>query len=370
MEEFSLYIYSNLRKHELRNSCLESLRLIAMTIIIFHHFVVHGIFSAVNIQQHHSIGVLISLLVGWGGYLGNSLFIMLTGYFSVRKKLSAKRLVMLLGTMVFYSVVIALIWKSQYRLPPGEMKKALFPFWYGYNWFVACYLLFMPLTPFLNRLLRQLSKVQYLGLVALEYFLYCVMPAFHGDSFSQAPMLQFVMMYCIGGYLQLHGFQQERLHKAWTWGFAAVVLILLTDVAIVRQWVKHYDIWRFVNLLSTGTAVAMFMAAVCHKPFTNARINKLAGSVLGIYLIHDNPLVRPFLWREMLPNAAFLDKWYFLGFMVLKVAVVYAVCLGIDLARRKWIEPIFQRWVNRHWDDWCACGRKIQTWVVIQLENL
>lgn len=114
--------------YTVRNSCLEFLRLIAMTIIIFHHFIVHGIFPAVNIQQNHTLGILIFLLVGWGGYLGNSLFILLTGYFSARQKLSVKRLIMLLGAMVFYSVGIALIWKSQHRLPPGGMKQALFPF--------------------------------------------------------------------------------------------------------------------------------------------------------------------------------------------------------------------------------------------------
>lgn len=358
--------------HNSRNSSLETLRLIAMAIIIFHHFVVHGIFPAVNIQQHHTFGVLISLLVGWGGYLGNSLFILMTGYFSVRKKLSVKRLVMLLVAMVFYSVVIAFIWKSQHRLPPEGMKQALFPFWYGYNynWFVACYLLFMPLTPFLNKLLLQLNKVQYLGLVALEYFLYCVMPAFHGDSFSNALILQFVMIYCIGGYFQLHGFKKKKLHKAGTWVMITIGLVLLTDVAVVRQWLKGYDIWRFVYLLSTGTAIALFMAVVCHKPFTNTKINKLAGSVLGVYLIHDNPLVRPFLWRELLPNVDYLDKGYFVLFMVAKVAAVYAVCLGIDLARRQWLEPIFQRWVDRHWEDWCTRGRKLQVWVEALLENL
>lgn len=189
------------------------------------------------------------------------------------------------------------------------------------------------------------------------------MPAFLGNSFSNAPILQFVMMYCIGGYLQLHGFKQEKLHKAGAWVLMTVILVLLTDVAVVRQWLKGYDIWRFVNLLSTGTSIAMFMVAVCHKPFTSTKINKLAGSALGIYLIHDNPLVRPFLWRELLPNVGYLDKGYFVLFMVAKVAAVYVVCLGIDLARRQWLEPIFRRWVDWHWEDWCTRGRKVQKWV-------
>lgn len=149
-----------------------------------------------------------------------------------------------------------------------------------------------------------------------------------------------------------------------------VGLVLLTDMTVVRQWLNGYDIWRFVNLLSTGTAVAMFMAAVCHKPFTSTKINKLAGSVLGVYLIHDNPLVRPFLWRELFPNVALLDKEYFALFMVVKVAAVYVICLGIDLARRRWIEHVFRRWVERYWDSWCTRSRKMKAWLEIQLENL
>lgn len=102
----------------------------------------------------------------------------------------------------------------------------------------------------------------------------------------------------------------------------------------------------------------------------SVKINNLAGSVLGVYLIHDNPLVRPFLWRELLPNVGFMEDKFFVLFMAAKVLCVYIACLGIDLARRKWIEPIPKRWMNRHWNNWCVCGRKLQAWADTRLENL
>ncbi len=43
------------------------------------------------------------------------------------------------------------------------------------------------------------------------------------------------------------------------------VLVLLTDVTVVRQWLKGDDIWRFVNLLSTGTAVKQVPAFPLHQ---------------------------------------------------------------------------------------------------------
>lgn len=58
--------------------------------------------------------------------------------------------------------------------------------------------------------------------------------------FFQAPMLQFVMMYCIGGYLQLHGFKQTKFQKAGFWVLLTAVLVGLTDMAVVRQWLKGY----------------------------------------------------------------------------------------------------------------------------------
>lgn len=78
----------------------------------------------------------------------------------------------------------------------------------------------------------------------------------------------------------------------------------------------------------------------------------MAGSVLGIYLIHDNPLVRKFIWTVWSPNLDYLDTWYFPLFMVGKVALVFLVCLGIDRLRLRFVEPYMQRYVDAQWPKW------------------
>ena len=110
-----------------RISNFEILRIIAMFIIIAHHFVVHGIYPVVQISSVHTFNAAAAVLIGWGGYLGNSIFIILTGFFSIKKKVSYRRLFFLVLAMTFYSVAIALIYNLQGQ-PVGEVKKILFPF--------------------------------------------------------------------------------------------------------------------------------------------------------------------------------------------------------------------------------------------------
>lgn len=64
---------------EARNSSFEILRLVAMFIIICHHFVVHGIypFAPPHFYDIHNFSMVVCvLLFGWGGYLGNSIFVL------------------------------------------------------------------------------------------------------------------------------------------------------------------------------------------------------------------------------------------------------------------------------------------------------
>lgn len=51
-----------------RNSSFEILRLVAMFIIICHHFVVHGVYPSISPNDIHNFSMAACvLLFGWGG---------------------------------------------------------------------------------------------------------------------------------------------------------------------------------------------------------------------------------------------------------------------------------------------------------------
>lgn len=54
---------------------------------------------------------------------------------------------------------------------------------------------------------------------------------------------------------------------------------------------KNYIHTTFLQVLLAASLFHIFLTL---PPFHSKAINKLAGAVLGIYLIHDNNLMRPF----------------------------------------------------------------------------
>jgi len=61
-----------------------------------------------------------------------------------------------------------------------------------------------------------------------------------------------------------------------------------------------------------------------------------------VLLIHDNSLMRLWLWRDVLKNVVYFKSPYLLLHAILSVLTVYLVCVAIDLLRIKYVEtPLF-----------------------------
>ena len=111
-----------------RDSSLELLRIVAMLMIIAHHFACHGGF------YFHANSIMLNRLwhkfIFMGGSLGNDIFVMLSGYFLINSKvLNLRRLFNLWARIFFYSVIIYSscclmpfdrIQKSQYQVSQGH----------------------------------------------------------------------------------------------------------------------------------------------------------------------------------------------------------------------------------------------------------
>ena len=64
-------------------------------------------------------------------------------------------------------------------------------------------------------------------------------------------------------------------------------------------------------------------------------INLLASATFGVYLIHDNNFVRPFLWHKVFMNASFQNSPYLIPYSIGVILLVYVVCTLIELTRSR-----------------------------------
>lgn len=199
----------------------------------------------------------------------------------------------------------------------------------------------------------------------LGVILYSVIPGLGGETFmgnkvdgDHAPMIFFFLMYGIGAYIRLHLSQRiastrEELHqKSVRWSavflLLSLIAIVLYDVVMLlrgKEIIMMYA-WSKANIFAPFLATSIFLFFVTRKSFSNQWINRLALSVLGIYLIHGTSDSQDFLWSVVYPNLSFLDVEWYPAFMLGKTMIVFLACIIIDQIRLTLIEPIYKRGIN------------------------
>ena len=188
-----------------RNSNLEILRIIAMIFIISFHLTRHG-FDGVDfvISNYNNIFLY---FFGTLGKLGVDIFILISAYFMVKNKFTFRKLLILGGEVYFYSILFLIIF-TLLLVPTVPLSidliiNSILPISHGY-WFIADYIALMLISPFINLLIYNLSKTNFLKLFSIVLLLWCVYPTFIGDCFHVSEMIFFVILYFIGGFIRLY----------------------------------------------------------------------------------------------------------------------------------------------------------------------
>ena len=195
-----------------RNSNFELLRIIAMLMIVFHHFSVHGGFNYELTDI--SFNRLWLYFISMGGKIGVDIFVLISGYFLITNKaklFDLKKVLKLWGQIFFYSVLIYLVFVIASD-QPFEIKgliKALFPISFERWWFASVYIILYILYPFINILLNSIDKKTYQVLLITLLIIWCILPTFTTKSFSGSNLAWFLTLYAVAGYVRLYGFNPK-----------------------------------------------------------------------------------------------------------------------------------------------------------------
>jgi hypothetical protein len=93
-------------------------------------------------------------------------------------------------------------------------------------------------------------------------------------------------------------------------------------------------------------------------------INTIASATFGVYLIHDNNIIRSLLWIDWFNNAKYQDSLLLIPYSVFVVTVVYVVCSAIDLLRQHIVEAPYMRVVERHSSSAVAPLERLVSFIV------
>ena len=325
-----------------RNSSVELLRIVAMLMIVLSHVCVHS-----GIDRGSMPLSLNRIFIRWGslGNLGVDIFVMISGYFLCTKKNPTTSLGKLLVQVWFYSVGLFIVcWLGfGYSYAKKDLLEVFLPTIFSEYWFFTAYFVLLMISPYLNAFLSQGNREGLQKLLFVLVLLWVLIPTFTRQGMYGAEIPQFILFYMIGAYFRMHPdncFQHKRIRMLVTlcsFGLLFSSTVIFEVIGTRISFFVNQDalLYERRSLLVVGCAVGLFTNAIYAKPFTNRFVNEVAACTFGVYLIHDNPAVRKILWRQLLPNAQFLDSPFLILRILGSAAVVFVCAAGIEYLRQK-----------------------------------
>ncbi len=349
-----------------RNSSLELLRIICMLAIVCYHYVMWGGFKSFS-EYEFSFSVYFLQVLGFFGKIACSVFAIISGYFQItsNKDKIYKKLVPLAAEMFFYYIVILVIMLLTCAVPVSAkaILKSAVPVVYG-TWYAVNYLLMCLLAPFINPWLKQMDKKDYRKLLIILFIIWSVIPtlfnptAVTSDVFDFGSLDFFIIMYIAGAYIRLHVTPADRIHNRRNLkGMLACILFMVLSIAAVdfigiktgkSIFIDNAGyLQKFNSIPAVGCAVFAFIY-FSNLSFSSKFINTVSGATFGVYLIHNNFLLRKFIWCSVSPNALHAASPYLHAFF--KVILVFAACTLIELLRAKTVGRLFENWYYKKYD--------------------
>lgn len=346
-----------------RNSNLEILRIISMILIVMHHYSVHG-FSLNNLDYSFNKYIIDFLYLG--GKLGVNCFILISGYFMINSKFTIKKLLKLLGEVWFYSIGILILFITILTpikpLGIGSIIKSFLPVTYSLYWFITVYVILMVLSPFINKFVDSIDKTTYQKLIVFLVIIGSIIPSLMlGYSKIINELGWFIILYLIAGYIKKYTDSTKmNANKHFIVAGISIFILLLSVICFnllgykfgIKGLINNSRYFaNFNSIILLIISIELLIGFSRLKERRSRFINTISSATLGVYLIHDNFLVRPYIWRKVFKNELVYDSKYLIFHAVFAVITVYVICTIIDLIRQKTVEKLYLSFIDRYFDS-------------------
>lgn len=342
---------------KVRQSNFELMRILSMVFIIIYHILVHGkVLDNTNGVLHLFFILVMSFML-----VHVNSFVLLAGYFNYNKDFSWKKFLKSFNQAWFYQIVIVLIafFTGLSSFSKMDLLNNLSPFFNAY-WFVFCYLCLYLLSPFLNRLINNLNQKEHKGLIILLLFLFSFMPfitkqeSIANDGLT---LVNFIMLYFIGSYLKKYPITENFHFKKYSKNKLQIILFL----GFICFGLLHFTVyWLGVGALSFNNSLLIQIGSIFQTSFQTYSapfvlcmsvcyflwfstlnikskvINFIASLVFGVYLIHDNRIIRNHLYYWLdINNDTLITSSFIICKNLVAVIIIFVGCIIIEFMRQK-----------------------------------
>ena len=328
-----------------------------MLLIIAHHYVVNsGVWDVIQANEP-TTNSLFYYIFGMWGKTGINCFVLITGWFMCTSQITLRKFLKLLLEIEFYKIVIGIVFiltgKEAFST---KWLFSLLPVKGIRTDFVQSFLLFYLFIPFLNILIKNMTRKQHLFLIALLLFLYTFLSSVPKFYVTMNYVSWFCTLYFIASYMRLYDFPFKDNNRTWLGLSLASIVVSIVSVIVIRYAFSKVSPYFFVSdsnkLMALVTAISLFHFFRTLKIPYCKFVNVLGATSFGVLLIHaHSDTMRSWLWGELFDNVGHLTMPYYALRSFWVVFLVFAVCSCIDYLRIKLLEkPLFSFYDN-HFGD-------------------
>lgn len=340
---------------KVRDSNIELLRILLMLMIIAHHYVYHSGVADLYNYDHITGNQVFLILWGWGGKTGINCFLLITGYFMCKQQFTWKKLLKLYLEIKFYALLIPVIFWVMGTQP--MTLKSCFDNLFGVainigQTFAPTFIALFLLIPFINKLVNALDKRSHLLLLAILLLIFTVTSSFFRNV-SEDRVAWYVTVYLIGAYLRQYPPAKLQNFKNCAW-LAVISLSLCAASMLFFAFTKQTFGFSNYHLVEDSNKLLAILGAVslfCLFKSINLGhicwINRIATATFGVFLIHDQPYVRDWLWHKVLCCKDYFTSDGLWLHAIFAMLIVYLTCVVIDMLRQRLIEKPFFAWLGK-----------------------
>lgn len=288
-----------------------------------------------------------------------NIYALITGYVYINSTHKYSKFLNLWLSVFFYSFFITLIYKF---LTPNIISittliKSAFPIITKQYWYFSSYFCLFIFIPFINILIKNLSKQQHKFLIYCIIFCFCVLnfasTILGLDIFNLNggySFLWLMSLYIIGAYLKLYENDFNKYNKN-KFLYAYILSVCITFLLrFLSKCIKFKLLGIFSNsggmfisyispfILLSAISLVLFFARLKFKNTTKKIILKLSKLSFGVYLIHEQNLIRSTFIKNRFCLLAQKTPIVILSNVLIKSFIIFTCCLFIEWIRQKIFE--------------------------------
>ena len=274
----------------------------------------------------------------WGKICINS-FVMITGYFMCKSRLTWIKILKLAAEVYFWNLVLTFIFAIAGNMGTSEIVKSLV-------WPV--------------REIGGSFTASFIAMYMMILFIFTFCTTFLASSTAFYEVGWYVTLYLIAAYIRLYPARWMGDHRIATQFLAACVALSVASVVFVMLASSSLGLGNHayyfvvdsgkVMAALTGCAIFIFFNSldIGYVPM----INKVASTVFGVLLIHTNSdAVRLWLWHDVFDVSGLYQSCNLVELTITSIIIVlmvFCACSVLDMFRIVLFERPLFKWIGDH----------------------